>query len=159
MTEEAPMTFLCAALVDVDVETKTAIMKFVNTLLAELQENDVVYHDLMTSLQEDDFEGSYHEALNVLDSACEELAADIGSPSDSVQNLLSAETSSRFGDEKGNDGESNDREVGLDQIFKNNRASSRIFGEGSHRSRRLTSLRRQATRNLNLLDIYKDRTR
>ena len=149
------MTFLCAALVDVDVETKTAIMKFVNTLLGELQENDAVYHDLMTYLQEDDFEGNYQEALHVLDSACEELAADIGSPSESAQNLLSPS----LGDETGNDGESQDREVGFDRIFKSNHASTRIFGEGNHRSTRLTSLRRQATRNLNLLDIYKDRSR
>ena len=156
------MTFLCTALIDSDVETKTAIMKFVNTMLAELQESDEVYQDLLTYLQEDDFEGNYQEALHILDSACEELAADIASPSESTSNLT-ASNLSRFGDQKEYDEEdSRDREVGFDRIFRSNHASTRIFGSDSHRSGRfgpLTSLRRQATRNLNILDIYKDRAR
>lgn len=158
-TQEAPMTFLCAALIDSDVETKTAIMKFVNTMLAELQESDEVYQDLLTYLQEDDFEGNYQEALNILDSACEELAADIASPTSN----LTVSNLSRVRDEKcDNDEDSHDREVGFDRIFRSNHASTRIFGSDSHRSGRfgpLSSLRRQATRNLNILDIYKDRAR
>jgi hypothetical protein len=157
------MMFLCTALIDSDVETKTAIMKFVNTMLAELQESDEVYQDLLTYLQEDDFEGNYQEALNILDSACEELAADIASPSESASNLTVSNIS-RFGDQKEDDDDedSRDREVGFDRIFKSNHASTRIFGSDSHRSGRfgpLSSLRRQATRNLNILDIYKDRAR
>jgi hypothetical protein len=70
ITHEAPLTFLCIAFIDADdVETKTAIMKFINTMLVALPDNDEVYQEFVTYLQDENFEVYYQEALKLLDSA------------------------------------------------------------------------------------------
>ena len=130
------MAFLCAAFVDADVETKSAIMKFVNTMLAALQDSDDVFQDWLTYLQEENFEESYQDALKLLDdSDNEELAAYIASPSDNASNLKESNLS-RFGDEKG-DGDGAD---------SHDRGINGGFGP-------LSSLQgRPASDNLNILD-------
>ena len=76
ITEEAPLKFLCTAFIEADdVETKTAIIKFINTMLVALPDNDEVYQDFMTYLQDENFEEHYQEALKLLDSASEELTS------------------------------------------------------------------------------------
>ena len=103
ITKEAPLTFLCTAFIEADdMETKTAIMKFINTMLVALPDNDEVYQDFVTYLQDENFEGHYQDALKLLDSASEKLAGDSASPSVNTTNITESNLPD-FGDEKGDD--------------------------------------------------------
>eukprot|EP01036_Dinobryon_divergens_P026104 gene26104-34712_t len=102
ITKEAPLTFLCTAFIEADdIETKTAIMKFINTMLVALPDNDEVYQDFVTYLQDENFEGHYQDALKLLDSASEKLAGDSASPSN-TSNITESNLPD-FGDEKADD--------------------------------------------------------
>ena len=136
---------------------------------------------MLSHLREEDFEGSYQDALNVLDSACDELANDMASeqasptpglspgpgilsnPSGSSKRNKNGEPryltlslpSLDEGDE--GDGEDGERDVSFDRVFERNHASVRIFQTEHSPLSPIPPLRKQNT--FSLLDVYKSRAK
>lgn len=71
---EAPFALLSNALIEQDVEQKAAILKLVNSLLLALKDNDDVSAQFTFDLSLQFFEERYEEALNLVDSAIDDVS-------------------------------------------------------------------------------------
>jgi hypothetical protein len=119
-------------------------------------------------LTQQNFADCYQEALDILDSACDELRTDLGSPSSSMPRTTERKsrrphersTLSRELEELNSQKETDDEDAGerddtfdMGEVFSDNHDSLRIFDRNSGRLSPLPQMNRQAT--VSLMDIYK----
>lgn len=143
------------------METKTAIMKFITSMLVAFEASDDDYDDLLNLLKEQNFEDSYQEAVDILNSACDELRTDLTSPNpkshekyrgnDSLNLTINTDLNN---DDEGE--EFDDDTFDVSKVFSTNHPSIRIFDGSSHELSPLPPMYRQPT--MSLMDIYKSKS-
>lgn len=134
-------------------------MKFLNSMLVALEDDADAYDELTSYLNEQCISDSYQEALDILNSACDELRADLEAPSTHRRGENGTGKSPErleLEDECESEG---DDAFDIGNVFSNNHLSVRIF-DANQQSGRFSPppqlLARQAT--VSLMDIYKSKS-